>query len=86
MIVVLAGCLAQLICELDLLALASSVSLGSQVGRSSASRREKSGEDRLDEGAEDNLGAVGDGEGHPENEDELEGVVERYPRVSNGAA
>jgi len=40
---------------------------------------EVAGEDGLEEGAEDNLGAASLGESHPEDEDELEGVVEWEP-------
>ncbi len=38
--------------------------------------REEAGEDRLNEGSEYNLGAVRLGESHPQDKDELEGVVE----------
>jgi len=40
---------------------------------------EVAGEDWLEEGAEDDLSTTGLGKGHPENEDELESVVEREP-------
>jgi hypothetical protein len=58
-----------------LLAFQSRIGFASQIGRSIASAAEKAGEDRLEEGSEDNLGAVGDGESHPQDQDELEGVV-----------
>jgi hypothetical protein len=59
-----------------LLAFASSISLGPQISSGAASRGEEAGKDRLDEGAEDDLGTVRHGQGHPEDKDELEGVVE----------
>lgn len=62
----------------SLLSLASGVDLGPQIGGGAASLGEEAGEDGLDEGAEDNLSAVCDGKSHPEDQDELEGVVERY--------
>jgi len=40
---------------------------------------EVAGEDGLEEGVEDNLGAGSLGKGHPEDEDELEGIVEGEP-------
>jgi len=40
---------------------------------------EVAGKDGLEEGAEDNLGTIGLGKSHPENEDELECVVEGEP-------
>jgi len=40
---------------------------------------EEAGEEWVEEGAEDNLGAVGDGEGHPQDQNELEDVVEGEP-------
>jgi len=40
---------------------------------------EEAGEERRDEGVEDNLGAVGLGKRHPQDKDELEGVVEGEP-------
>lgn len=61
-----------------LLAFASGVSLGPQVGRGAASRGEEAREDGLDERAEYDLSTAGDWERHPEDQDELEGVVEGY--------
>lgn len=55
------------------------VSLRAKVGSSRAALGEKAGEDRLDEGAEDDLGATGLRESHPQDENELEGVVEGEP-------
>jgi len=40
---------------------------------------EVAGEDGLEEGSEDDLGTSGLGKRHPEDEDELEGVVEWEP-------
>jgi len=59
--------------------LASRVDLGAEVGRGGASLGEVAREDWLDEGAEDDLGSSSLREGHPEDEDELEGVVEWEP-------
>jgi hypothetical protein len=59
-----------------LLAFASSIGLGAQIRCGAAAGGEEAGEDRLDERAEDNLGAVGHGESHPEDQNEFEGVVE----------
>lgn len=59
--------------------LASGVDLGAEVGGSGARLGEVAGEDWLDEGAEDDLSAGGLGKRHPEDEDELEGVVEGEP-------
>lgn len=53
-------------------------SLGLEVGRC-ARGGEVLGKDRLKEGAEDDLGTVGLWKSHPENKDELEGVIERKP-------
>jgi len=55
------------------------VGLGAQVGGRRAGAREVAGEDRLDEGAEDELGSTGLRKGQPQREDELEGVVEWEP-------
>ena len=63
-------------CNNRLLALGSLISLASEVSGSAASRAEKAREDWLDDRSEDDTGAVGDRESHPEDEDELEGVVE----------
>jgi len=54
------------------------VGLGVETGGGRAAV-EVAGEDWLEEGAEDNLGAASLGKGHPENEDELEGEVEWEP-------
>lgn len=59
-----------------LLAFPSSIGLGPEVGGSGTSRREEAREDRLDDRAEDDLSAVRRRQGHPQDEDELEGVVE----------
>lgn len=40
---------------------------------------EVAGKDGLDEAVEDDLGAVGLGQGHPQHEHKLEGVVEGEP-------
>ena len=59
-----------------LLAFPSGVGLGPEVGGSGTSRREEAREDRLDDRAEDDLGAVRHRQGHPQDKDELEGIVE----------
>ena len=51
------------------------LSLVLEAGRDRATF-EEAGKDWLDKVAEDNLGASGLGKGHPEDKDELEGVVE----------
>jgi len=61
-----------------LLALGGRLSLRPQVGRGGTSL-EVAGEGGLEEGAEDDLGTAGLGKSHPEDEDELEGVVEGEP-------
>jgi hypothetical protein len=61
-----------------LLRLAGSLGLGLQVGRGRTTR-EETGEQWLDEGVEDDLGAAELRKGHPENKGELEDVVEREP-------
>jgi len=40
---------------------------------------EEAGKQRVEEGSEDNLGAIGDGKGHPQDQNELEDVVEGEP-------
>lgn len=59
-----------------LLALSSRVDLGSEVCCSRATGGEESGKDWLNNRLEDDLSAASDWEGHPEDEDKLEGVVE----------
>lgn len=75
--------------------LASRVNLSAEVGSSGARLGEVAREDGLDEGAEDDLGTTVEcqlrsefsamsvlrslGKSHPQNEDELEGVVEGEP-------
>lgn len=61
-----------------LLRLAGSLGLGLQVGRGGTAR-EETGEQWLNEGVEDNLGAAELRERHPENKDELEDVVKGEP-------
>lgn len=78
----------------DLRGLASGVGLSAEVGGSGASLGEVAREDGLEQRAEDHLGTTAAcklefhvyarknlrslGESHPEDEDELEGVVEGY--------
>jgi len=62
-----------------LLALHSRVGLTTKVGGSRAGLGEEAGEDWLDEGAEDDLSSTSHWEGHPEDEHELENVVEWEP-------
>lgn len=61
---------------MSLLAFHSSIGLAPKVGGCRSSMREEAGKDRLDQGAEDNLGAICHWEGHPEDKDEFEDVVE----------
>lgn len=81
--------------RLESVGLASRVNLGAEIGSSGPRLREVAGEDGLDERAEDDLGTTascqhmhhsfgdvylrGLGKSHPQNEDELEGVVEGEP-------
>jgi len=58
--------------------LLSLLGLGLKVLRGGAGG-EVAGEDRLEEGSENDLSASGLGKSHPEDEDELEGVVEGEP-------
>jgi hypothetical protein len=51
-------------------------SLRAEVGGWRAALGEEAGEDRCDEAMESNLGAVGLREREPEDEDELESIVE----------
>jgi hypothetical protein len=62
-----------------LLRLASRVNLGAEIGSSRARLGEVAGEDRLEEGAEDDLSAGSLGKRHPEDQNKLEGVVEGEP-------
>lgn len=55
------------------------VSLRAKVGSGRTALGEEAGEDRLDEGTEDDLGTTGLRKSHPQDEDELEGVVEGEP-------
>lgn len=62
--------------SMSLLAFKGSIGLAPKVGRCSPRLGEETGEDRLDQGAENNLCAICHWERHPEDEDELEDVVE----------
>jgi len=53
--------------------------LSLEVLRSGGGGGEVAGEHGLEEGSEDNLGAGSLGKSHPEDEDELEGIVEWEP-------
>jgi len=46
---------------------------------------EVTGEDGLDEGAEDDLGARGLGKGHPEDHDKFESIIESYQTLALAA-
>jgi len=63
----------------DLRGLASGVGLSAEVGGSGASLGEVAREDGLEERAENHLSTSSLGKSHPEDEDELEGVVEGEP-------
>jgi hypothetical protein len=63
---------------MHLLRLGGGIGLSTEVGRG-RSAREEAAQHRLEERVEDNLSAVGLGERHPQNEDELEDVVEGEP-------
>lgn len=67
---------------MSLLAFHGSIGLAPKIRGCRSRLREEAGEDRLDQGAEDNLGAVCHWEGHPEDEDELEDIVEGCHNVS----
>jgi len=54
-------------------------SLVAEVGGCGTTTGEKAGEEGLNEGVEDDLCTTSLGEGHPENKDELESVVEWEP-------
>lgn len=56
--------------------LGSGIGFGAEISRGGAGLREEAGKDGLDEGSEYDLGSIGLGEGHPQDEDEFEGVVE----------
>jgi len=62
-----------------LLAFESSIGFASNICRSAATLAEESREDWLDERPEDDLGPIGHGKSHPQNQDELEHVVEGEP-------
>jgi hypothetical protein len=68
--------------SIRLLAFRRGVDLAAEVGSSRAGLREEAGEDWLNERSEDDLGAVGHWEGHPEDQNELEDVVECWCCVS----
>jgi len=59
--------------------LARLIGLCAELGSSGARVIEVAGEDWVKEGAEDELRAAGLGKSHPEDQDELEGVVEGEP-------
>ena len=62
-----------------LLAFESLVGLVADITRGGGGRAatlEEAGEDWLEDRSEDDLGTVGDGKGHPQDQDELEDVVE----------
>jgi len=63
----------------DLLVLCRGVSLRSEISRCRAGAGEEPSEDWLDDGSEDNLGAIGHWKSHPQDEDELEDIVEWEP-------
>jgi len=65
------GCLQRLVVR--------GVDLRAEVGSSCARSGEVAGEDRLNEGAEDDLSATGHWESKPEDEDELECIVKWEP-------
>jgi len=64
---------------LQAVGLRSLVGLGAEVRGGRAGLGKITGEDGLEEGAEDDLGTTSLGKGHPEDEDKLEGVVEGEP-------
>jgi len=59
--------------------LSGRLGLGTEVGGGGAGLGEEAAKEWLDEGVEDDLGATSLGKSHPEDEDELEGVVEWEP-------
>jgi hypothetical protein len=65
-----------------LLAFHSSIGLAPEIRGGGSGLREETCEDWLNQGAEDNLGAVRHWEGHPEDQDKFEDVVECYRNVS----
>jgi hypothetical protein len=60
------------------LAFESSISLVTDICSGAAALGEEARENGVDEGSEDDLCTVGDRERHPQDEDELEDVVEGY--------
>jgi hypothetical protein len=66
------------------LAFHSRIGLASEIGGGTFGAGEEAGEQWLEEGAEDDLGAVGHGEGHPEDQDEFEDVIEGWLIVRLG--
>lgn len=73
------GCQKIAVIATNLLGLASRVGVRAEVGGSGAGLGEVTREDGVEERAEDDLGTAGLGKGHPEDKDELEGVVEWEP-------
>ena len=63
-------------CDDALLALGCTVDFSAQIRRRGTTLAEESGEDRLNERAEDDLSTTGLRKGHPQDKDEFEGVVE----------
>ena len=59
-----------------LLAFQSRIGLGADIAGGGSLALEKAGKEWVEERSEDNLSAVGDGKGHPQDKDELEDVVE----------
>jgi len=68
-----------LVTAVDLLVLCRGVSLRSEISRCRAGAGEEPSEDWLDDGSEDDLGAIGHWKSHPQDEDELEDIVEWEP-------
>lgn len=66
-------------CDLQGLVRSGMICLCTQICSCGASAGEVSGEDRLNEGAEDYLSTASLGKSKPESEDEFEGIVERKP-------
>ena len=63
-------------CFRRLLAFESSIGSGADLGGCGRLVLEEAGEKRVEERLEDNLSAIGDRESHPQDQDELEDVVE----------
>jgi len=62
-----------------LLAFESSIRLASDICGGATSLAKEAREDGLEDGSEDDLGAIGHWKRHPQNQDELENVVEGEP-------